>query len=481
VVSLFHYSFGRRGALISYVASAVFVAAALAVPLILRPVPAAEDAMPRMPLEETPSDRRLTIIGIESASLAYVLPAVAEGNLPNFARLIEGGASGTLRTLYPAESLAIWTSIATGKLPRQHGLKAFYRYRFPAVATHFSLEPRGIDFSLLDRVGALERSAVTASRRRTQPFWSILSRFGVSVGLVRWWGSYPVDAIDGFMVSEYFHRQVRERFDPPLPALTYPADLAARLEPLVIPPEDIDDHTLGQFVDTSNELDDGFPWREELSRSLADDQTYQAIGTLLRKELDPDVYAVYFFGLDAVGHYFTRYHLPERFGNVSDEEIRTYGRTVDAYYRYLDTILGGYIQSRRANETIVVLSGHGMDALPILRRVIEPFKGNQYLSGYHEASPDGLLILYGSGIAAGAKMQGASVLDVTPTLLYLMGLPLGRDMPGSLRADALEEELVRTQPVTFISSYHNFLIEPRRPDTIDDRSPLDAIELEVPE
>jgi len=123
-----------------------------------------------------------------------------------------------------------------------------------------------------------------------------------------------------------------------------------------------------------------------------------------------------------------------------------------------------------------------MEPLPITRRIIEPFKGNPHLSGYHQDSPDGLLILYGSGIAAGAKIQGASVLDITPTLLYLMGLPIGRDMPGSLRADALEQELMRTQPVTFISSYHNFLIEPRRPDDDDDGSPLDAIpELEVPE
>jgi predicted AlkP superfamily phosphohydrolase/phosphomutase len=479
VVSLFHYSFGRRGARVSYVVSGLFLLAALTLPLIMRPEPVEQDAVPRMPLEENPSARRLTIIGIEGASMTYVLPAVAEGKLPNFARLIEGGASGSLRTLYPTESLAVWTSVATGKFPRQHGLKAFYRYRFPMVATHFSLQPRGIDFSTLDRLGILTRSAVTASSRRTQPFWSIFSRFGIDVGLLRWWGTYPAEEIRGFVVSEYFHRQVREAFAPPLPNLTYPEALSDRLVDQVVLPEEIDEEILSQFVDPSVEVDDEFAWQSELGRALADDMTYQNIGTLLRGESNPDVYAIYFFGLDAVGHYFTRYHLPESFGDVNDEEIRKYGRTIDAYYRYLDTLLGSYIQSRQANETIVVLSGHGMEPLPILRRVVEPFKGNPHLSGYHE---DGLMILYGSGIAPGAKMQGPSVLDVAPTLLYLMGLPLGRDMPGSLRADALEEELVRTQPVTFISSYHNFLVEPRRPGAADEWSPLDAIpELEVPE
>ncbi len=481
VVALFHYSFGRRGLLASYAVSGFFLVAAVALPLILRPEPNAEDVVPRMPLEENTSSRRLTIIGIEAASMSYVLPAVAEGKLPNFARLIEGGASGAIRTLYPTESLAVWTSLATGKLPRQHGLKAFYRYRFPFVEAHFSLQPRGLDFPALDRIGAVDRSAVTASLRRTQPFWSILSRFGVKVGLLRWWGTYPAEELEGFVISEYFHRQVRERFDPPLPDLTYPDDLFERLSPYVVLPEQLDEQTLNPFVDRSVLIDDGFPWQTELRRALADDTTYQAIGTLLRDEIDPEVFAIYFFGLDAIGHYFTRYHQPERFGNVSDEEIRKYGRTVESYYRHLDSILGGYIQSRRANETIVVVSGHGMEPLPIIRRIVEPFRGNPHLSGFHENSPDGLLILYGSGIAPGAKIQGASVLDVTPTLLYLMGLPLGRDMPGKLRADALEDELVRTQPVTFISSYHNFLIEPRRADA-DDWSPLDAIpELEVPE
>ena len=124
-----------------------------------------------------------------------------------------------------------------------------------------------------------------------------------------------------------------------------------------------------------------------------------------------------------------------------------------------------------------------MDPLPLARRAIELFKGNDHLSGYHEDAPDGLLIFHGAGVAAGAKIRGASVLDITPTLLYLMGLPRGHDMNGILLTEALEEDLLRSQPVTFISSYKNFLIEPRRPDDDTEGSPLDAVPdlLEIPE
>lgn len=484
-MALFHYSFGRHGATLTYFLSAVSLLAAVTLPLVLRPRPEPEPAIPRMPIQDAPLSRRVTLIGIDGASMSYVLRAVAEGKLPNFARLIESGASGPLRTIDPTESLAVWTSIATGQLPSEHGVKAFYRYRFPGVEVPFSLRPRGLDFGSLDRIGLIQRSAVTATLRHSLPFWTILSRFGVHVGLVRLWGSYPADEINGFVVSEYFHRQVRERFDPPLPHLTFPDDLFARLTPYVVSPDSIDSETLSRFVDATIEIEgDRFPWKETLTRALADDMTYQTIGNLLRRERDPEVFAIYFFGLDVIGHYFTRFSQPERFGNVSDAEIRKYGRAVEAYYRYLDGIVGDTMQRRAPNETLLVLSGHGMEPLTLLRQVVEPFKGNPYLSGFHEGAPDGLLILSGAGVAAGAKLQGASILDITPTLLYLMGLPLGQDMDGYLLTDALLEDLKRDQPVTLISSYRNFLIEPRRSDDgRDEGSPLDALPeiLEIPD
>jgi predicted AlkP superfamily phosphohydrolase/phosphomutase len=343
------------------------------------------------------------------------------------------------------------------------------------VDTHFSIRPRGLDFRSLDRLGLVQRSASTSALRRTQPFWNILSGFGVDVGLVRWWGSYPADEVRGFVVSEYFHRQVREKFEPPLPRLTYPEELGSRLASEVVFPDSIGSDRLARFVDESATLeDDDFPWKAELTRALADDMTVRAIGNRLREEFQPEVFAVYYFGLDVIGHYFTRYQQPERFGDVSGAEIRRYGRVVESYYRFLDGIVGEHMQKRAPNETIVILSGHGMEALSLGRRILAPLQGSPYLSGIHENAPDGLLIFNGAGIAPGRRFQGASVVDVAPTLLYLMGLPLGQDMDGSLLTDVLDDEIKKSQPVTFISSYRNFLIEPRPEDWLAESSPLDA-------
>jgi len=289
---------------------------------------------------------------------------------------------------------------------------------------------------------------VTSAQRRTETFWSILTSFGVRVGLLRWWATYPAEPVDGFTISELFHRQIREGFDPPLPDLTYPADLLPTLAPYVIQPEDIDPSELERYVDRSVDLEgDTLDWEPLLRNTLADDATYRNIGRMLRNSHDPQVYGIYFFGLDNVGHTFFRYHRPESFGDVSDRELNKYGRVIEAYYSHLDAILGEYLQSRREDEILVVLSGHGMEALPVARRIVEFFKGGRNLSGYHDAGPDGLALFFGPGIARGAKFQGASVVDITPTLLYLMGLPLGQDMDGNLIFGILEEALSRSQPV----------------------------------
>jgi hypothetical protein len=44
-------------------------------------------------------------------------------------------------------------------------------------------------------------------------------------------------------------------------------------------------------------------------------------------------------------------------------------------------------------------------------------------------------------------------VDVTPTLLYFFGLPVGRDMDGYARADVFTPEFAAERPVTFIPSY----------------------------
>jgi hypothetical protein len=78
--------------------------------------------------------------------------------------------------------------------------------------------------------------------------------------------------------------------------------------------------------------------------------------------------------------------------------------------------------------------------------------GEPELSGSHERAPDGFLLAYGTEVAPGRKMR-ASVLDVAPTVLYYLGLPVGRDMDGYARTDIFRREFALEHPITFIPSY----------------------------
>jgi hypothetical protein len=55
------------------------------------------------------------------------------------------------------------------------------------------------------------------------------------------------------------------------------------------------------------------------------------------------------------------------------------------------------------------------------------------------------------------EIAGASLLDVTPTVLALLGRPVGADMDGRVLADAIEAEHLARQPMRMIESYDALL------------------------
>ncbi len=60
---------------------------------------------------------------------------------------------------------------------------------------------------------------------------------------------------------------------------------------------------------------------------------------------------------------------------------------------------------------------------------------------------------YGASVARGRLQARASVVDVVPTVLYFLGLPIGRDMDGYARTDLFERRFTEERPITFIPTY----------------------------
>ena len=104
------------------------------------------------------------------------------------------------------------------------------------------------------------------------------------------------------------------------------------------------------------------------------------------------------------------------------------------------------------DDILFVVSGFGMEPLSLGKRLLERAVGNSELSGSHERAPDGFLIAYGRQVAPG-KLSRASVVDIVPTILYFLGLPVARDMDGYARTDIFTPGFTAQRPITFIPSY----------------------------
>jgi hypothetical protein len=83
-----------------------------------------------------------------------------------------------------------------------------------------------------------------------------------------------------------------------------------------------------------------------------------------------------------------------------------------------------------------------------------------------------VLLALGDGIRAGAVLQQASVLDVAPTILYLMGLPVARDMEGRVLTEMLDEEFTRAHHLSFVPSYDAVAGTEAPPAAFSDLPPL---------
>jgi arylsulfatase A-like enzyme len=96
----------------------------------------------------------------------------------------------------------------------------------------------------------------------------------------------------------------------------------------------------------------------------------------------------------------------------------------------------------------VLLSDHGMASRQ------GPLPGNHN-------TPDafsGIFAIYGPGVVRrGATLPELSVLDVAPTLAYLLGIPIADDLPGRFVAEAIDPSALLVAPPKRIDSWDRFL------------------------
>jgi len=448
IVAVLHR--GRPRARAAWVSMFLLIAAAsVATPMALRGrgTPPPLEARPiDAPLTASEAERsaRVVVIAIDGGSLDFITSATAEGRLPNFGRLLDAGAVRHLATLHPTSAEAVWAAVATGKLPQKNGVRSASNYQIAGSHESIELLP-GFCFARgLVRFGFLLEQPHSSSTFRTRTLWTILSTHGFSVAVVGWPLTQPAPIVRGYLVSDTFHRAAAMPSGLDDPSAIYPPELQPEA---VAAMENVKSAESAGIVTASAGLEERYETPARIDRA------YERIARALARSRPPQVMLTRYQSLDPIGHYFLRYATPSEFGDVTDDERRRLGPVLEHHYALIDEAVGRAIASLEPDDLLLVVSGYGMEPLGLGKRLLERVIGDPELSGTHENAPDGFLMAYGAAVARGRLQARASVVDVVPTILYFLGLPMGRDMDGYVRTDLFQPSFTEDRPIAFIPTY----------------------------
>ena len=448
VLAILRLSVGRRAGRAGGLAVMLLIAASVALPLLARGWGrAATLGGRRLEIGASFADQRpgarVILLAVDGASLDIISPAAADGRLPNFGRLLDAGATLHLATLRPTQPGPVLTAMATGKLPAHNGVRS--------AATYTAATGSGAEIDLLPdfcfahglvSAGLLSESTQTSDSLRALPLWSLLGEAGLASTIVRWPLTFPARPLLGTMVTDQYHRASDIALALDEPGLTYPTELAQELRA-----------DAGQPVAGGASPSPAVPGADYPGGApLTLDQRYISIADRLDARSPTPLLVLRLQGLDTVSHYYLRQAMPRAFGDVSDEERRLYGRVLERSYRFVDAEIGRLLDRLGPRDLLLVVSPFGMEPLSPAKRLLEHTLGNAALSGSHERAPDGFLMAFGGPVKQGRPPRGA-VVDVTPTVLYFLGRPVGRDMDGFARTDLFTRDFTATRPIVYIPTY----------------------------
>lgn len=384
---------------------------------------------------ETPPPVRTMLIGLDGADWRNALPLIRQGKLPTLAALRRAGASGVMLTNPDYRwSPVLWTSIATGKLPDKHGV------------IHFMARVPG-------RSGMIP---TPSTERRVGALWNFFSESGRTVGFVGWWVTWPAETVKGFMVSDHFSvsrfalgKDYERTPDASFYAKeTYPEDLAARIAPLKVPRESIGRDDVARFANLPPSFvypDTLQPFDKVSEFAIAHsvDRSHFGAGEMLLREERPELFGIFFEGIDILQHYFWQYMDPdEPWWKPSPEDVATWGESIERYYRFSDGLVSALVDAGGDELCVMIVSDHGFrpsnERLAVKR-----------ISGEHRRQA--FFVWAGPGVQRGVHAEGVDAVDVAPTILAYHGLPVGDDFDGEpllelLTADWRAQRPLRTVP-----------------------------------
>ena len=345
--------------------------------------------------------------------------------MPALKSLIQRGVYGNMSTMNPPYSPMLWTSVVTGKTPDKHGVLGFIEVTPDAKTVR----------------------PVTTTSRKTRALWNIFHNKGLASNLVGWWPSFPVEPINGTIISDRFQKTSRnpKKQTPMSEFVIHPWEKKDEFKDLRMFPFEITQAHLYPFVPRAHDVD------QDMHRGLAaiasvvsqNTSVHNAATKLLRTS-EWDFMAVYYDMIDHFCHSFMKYH-PPKLPGVEKENYDIFKEAVTGSYIFQDMMLERKLKLIDKDTTVIVMSDHGFESGE--KRILEMPKVQAAPSLEHRQF--GMFVAAGPNIKENTKVFGMGLIDVAPTILHHYGLPIGKDMDGKVILDIFKE----TQEPAYIESW----------------------------
>jgi predicted AlkP superfamily phosphohydrolase/phosphomutase len=261
-------------------------------------------------------DSPVFILGFDGLDPHLVARFESEGLLPNFAKLRQHSAAGSVRSTLPFISPPAWTSVSTGTPPKDHGIWSFW------IPQGDNPQGRYVD----------------ATARLAPAIWQDLAELGRTVGVVNVPISCPPDSVRGFMIAGMpFPR------DTPL---TWPRELEKEIVARGYEREAFE----GPPAPGEEEI-----WLDRIERI---EKARRKIGLDLLFERRPDLSFIVFTATDRVQHHLWKFHDPKHPHYRADASERLKNAVRDVYV-WSDDVLGEVVERLPREALLLVVSDHG--------------------------------------------------------------------------------------------------------------------------
>jgi hypothetical protein len=403
---------------------------------------------------ESPRGEPAAPLTVRSSGIRVVVLAI-DGFDPNlYEQLRPGPATLTGPQLFQAFDRAraelasedsrdparLWTTIATGRHPDAHGVERLETRRVAGLRGRLGSDSMGRLLGGATDLLRLTQPAIASNvERRVKTFWEVAAQAGLRTGVVNWWATWPADPSAGTVISD--RAILRLEHGGALDAELAPAGLYEQLKSQWPARQaaarawaarlfSIDPKALPRLTPEVTAM---------LTRSAELDASMIELAAAVGADLD--LLVIYLPGLDIAQHAL--------FGDVAPapSEVNDRLAALRLYYGYLDGLTGTAVGGAMRDETRAVFV------------VTQPGRLHQ---------GKGILALLGQGSAT-ARTTGR-VLDVAPTILHALGVPVAQDLDGRVIDGLFAPEVLAKYPIRRVETYglKGTVSRPRNGQPLDD-------------